>query len=270
MGRDVPALVPVLVSGGASPLVGLTAGALAGLIVDDLGLTSTVSFWGDPGPLVVGCAVAGALLWTTPARRLAGALAAALGVLWLLVVFTPLAGWLANGLVRRDPPAPADAVFVTASGIHPTGELTSIAMARLMHGIELVAERQAPALVLSDLKSPSPSYAGAAKSLMEHLGVASELQTVGPNENTRDEALSLARICRERGWKRVIVVTSPYHSRRACAAVEHEGISVACSPSVETTFDLNGLVRSYERRRAFSKTVQERIGLLVPAARNGD
>jgi uncharacterized SAM-binding protein YcdF (DUF218 family) len=68
----------------------------------------------------------------------------------------------------------------------------------------------------------------------------------------------------------VIVVTSPYHSRRACAAVEHEGISVACSPSVETTFDLNGLVRSYERRRAFSKTVQERIGLLVPAARNGD
>jgi uncharacterized SAM-binding protein YcdF (DUF218 family) len=248
----------------ASPLVGLTAGALAGLIVDDLGLTSTVSFWGDPGPLVVGCAVAGALLWTTPARRLAGTLAAALSILWLLVAFTPLAGWLANGLVRRDPPAPtpADAVFVTASSIHTTGELTSVAMSRLVHGIELVAERQAPALVLSDLKSPLPSYAGAAKSLMEHLGIASEIQTVGPNENTRDEALSLARTCRERGWKRVIVVTSPYHSRRACAAVEREGLSVVCSPSVETAFDLNGLVRSDERRRAFSKAVHERIGLL--------
>jgi uncharacterized SAM-binding protein YcdF (DUF218 family) len=86
---------------------------------------------------------------------------------------------------------------------------------------------------------------------------------VGPNENTRDEALSLARICRERGWKRVIVVTSPYHSRRACAAVEHEGIPVVCSPSVETAFDLNGLVRSDERRRAFSKAAHERIGLLV-------
>ena len=95
-----------------SPLVGLTAGALAGLIVDDLGLTSTVPFWGDPGPLVVGCALVGALLWTTRARRLVGPAVAALGVLWLLVGFTPLATWLASGLVRRDPPAAADVVFV--------------------------------------------------------------------------------------------------------------------------------------------------------------
>ena len=247
----------------ASSLVGLTAGALAGLIVDDLGLTSTVSFWGDPGPLIAGCALGVTLLWTTRARRLVGALVAALAVLWLLVAFTPLTGWLAQGLVRRDFPAPADAVFVNASGIHPTGELTSPAMSRLVHGIELVAERQAPALVLSDLKAPYPSYALAAKALMENLGIAGELHTVGGNANTRDEVLSLARLCRERGWKRVIVVTSPYHSRRACAAVEHEGISVMCSPSVETAFDLNGLVRSDERRRAFSKAVHERIGLLV-------
>ena len=247
----------------ASPLFGLTAGALAGLIVDDLGLTSTVSFWGDPGPLVAGCAFGGALLWTTPARRLVGAITAALGVLWLLVAFTPLTGWLANGLVRRDPPAPADAVFVNASSIHPTGELTSTAMSRLVHGLELVAEHRAAVLVLSDLKSPHPSYTGAAKPLLEHFGIATELLTAGPNENTRDEALSLARICRDRGWKRVIVATSPYHSRRACAAVEHEGLSVVCSPSVETTYDLKGLGRSDDRRRAFSAAIHERIGLWV-------
>lgn len=244
-----------------SPIVGLTAGALAGLIVDDLGLASTVSFWGDPGPLVVVSAVGGALLWTTPLRRLAGTAAAALGVLWLLVAFTPLAGSLANGLVRRDAPAPADAVFVTASSIHPNGDLTSIAMSRLVHGIELVAEHQAPALVLSDLKSPFPSYAGPARALLGRLGIAGELLTAGPNENTRDEALSLARICRERGWKRVIVVTSPYHSRRACAAAEHEGPSVVCSPSMETNYDWHGLARSDERRRAFSGAIHERIGI---------
>jgi len=250
-----------------SPLVGLTAGALAGVIVDDLGLTSTVSFWGDPGPLVAGCALGGALLWRTPGRWLVSAMTAALGVLWLLVAFTPLAGWLAHDLVRRDPPAPADVVFVTASSIHANGELTSIAMSRLLHGLELVAEHQAPALVLSDLKGPYPSYTGAAKPLLERFGIVTELLTAGPNENTRDEALSLARICRERGWQRVIVVTSPYHSRRACGAVEHEGLSVVCSPSIETNYNLKGLDRSDARRRAFSAAIHERIGLWLYAWR---
>jgi uncharacterized SAM-binding protein YcdF (DUF218 family) len=244
-----------------SLLVGLTAGALGGLIVDDLGLTSTVSFWGDAGPLVVACALCGALLWTTSARRYVGVTVAALGVLWLLVVFTPFVDWLSRGLVRRDPPAPADAVFVTASSIHPNGELTAAALSRLVHGIELVAERQAPALVLSDLERPYPSYSGAAKALLEHFGVTAELTTTGPNTNTRDEALSLARASQARGWKRVIVVTSPYHSRRACGAVEREGFSVICSPSVETRYDVNGLSRSDERRLAFSAAIHERIGL---------
>ena len=71
----------------------------------------------------------------------------------------------------------------------------------------------------------------------------------------------LARVCRNRGWKRVIVVTSPYHSRRACAALEHEGLSMVCSPSVETNYDLKGLDRSDERRRAFTAALHESIGL---------
>jgi len=246
-----------------SPLVGLTAGALGGLLIEDLGLHSLISFWGDMGPVVVVCALACALLWTTRLRRLTGLGVAALGVLWLLVAFTPLTSWLAEGLVRRDPPSAADAVFVHASSIYPTGELSSTAMSRILHGVELVAEHQAPALVLSDLKRPYPSYAGATKSLLENLGITAEVDTVGGNLNTRDEALSLARLCNERGWKRVIVVTSPYHTRRACAAVEHEGLSVVCSPSAETNFDIKGLTRSDGRRRAFSAALHERIGLLL-------
>jgi uncharacterized SAM-binding protein YcdF (DUF218 family) len=251
----------------SSPLVGLTAGALAALIIEDLGLTSTVSFWGDPGPLIVGCALLAALLWTTRLKRLAALAVVALGILWLLVAFTPLTAWLAEGLARRDPPAAADAVFVNASSIHPTGELTGTAMSRLLHGVELVAERQAPVLVLSDLKKPYPPYSGAAKALMENLGIVRELETVGESVNTRDEAVSLARLCRERGWKRVIVVTSPYHSRRACSAVEREGLSVVCSPSVETGYDVKGLARSDDRRVAFSAAIHERIGLWLYALR---
>jgi uncharacterized SAM-binding protein YcdF (DUF218 family) len=232
-------------------------------MIDDLGLSSVVSYWGDMGPVVVVCAVAGALLWTTPLRRLTGLAVAALGILWFLVAFTPLTSWLADGLVRRDPPSTADAVFVHASSIYPTGELSSTAMSRVLHGVELVAQHQAPALVLSDLKSPYPSYAGATKAMMENLGIAAEVETVGGSENTRGEALALARLCNERGWKRVLVVTSPYHTRRACAVVEHEGLSVVCSPSAETNFDIARLGRTDGRRRAFSAALHERIGLFV-------
>jgi len=249
--------------GRSSPLIGLAVGALAGLTIEDLGLVSVASFWGDPGPLVVVCALACALLWTTRLRRLTGLTVAALGVLWLLVAFTPLASWLADGLVRRDPPSAADAVFVHASNIYPTGELSSTAVSRVLHGVELVAEHQAPVLLLSDLKGPYPSYVGATKALLENLGIAAEVQPVGKNLNTHEEALSLARLCNERGWKRVLVVTSPYHTRRACAAVEHEGLSVVCSPSAENNFDIKGLARTDGRRRAFAAALHERIGLFV-------
>jgi len=249
--------------GRASPWVGLTAGALAGLLIEDLGLHTVVSYWGDTGPVVLVCALVCALLWTTRLRRLTGLAVAAFAILWLLVAFTPLTRWLAEGLERRDPPSAADAVFVHASSIYPTGELSSTAMSRILHGVELVAEHQAPVLVLSDLKTPYPSYASAAKAMLENLGITAELQSVGGNANTRDEALSLARLCHERGWKRVLVVTSPYHTRRACAAVEHEGLSVVCSPSAETSFDIKGLARTDGRRRAFSAALHERIGLLM-------
>jgi uncharacterized SAM-binding protein YcdF (DUF218 family) len=188
----------------------------------------------------------------------------ALGVLWLVAAFTPLAGFLATGLIRRDSPSRADAVFVAASSIQQNGELTVTSMSRLVHGIELVAGHQAPALVLSDLTAPYPSYSDAANRLLDHFGVTTELLAInGPNENTHDEAVSLARTCRDRGWKRVIVVTSPYHSLRACAAIEHEGLSVVCSPSAETRYDVRDVYRSDERRRAFSNALHERIGLLV-------
>ena len=117
--------------------------------------------------------------------------------------------------------------------------------------------------MLSDLPLPHPSYAGAASSLRDHFGIDRETITVNSTENTHSEALALARLCRERDWKRVIDVTSPYHSRRACSAVEREGIEVICSPSVETRFDVENLERSEERRIAFSYAIHERIGLWV-------
>jgi uncharacterized SAM-binding protein YcdF (DUF218 family) len=80
---------------------------------------------------------------------------------------------------------------------------------------------------------------------------------------THDEAVALARLCRERGWRRVLAVTSPTHTRRAASTLEKAGLEVISVPSIETDFDLERLVWPKDRRRAFPKIAHERIGLLV-------
>jgi uncharacterized SAM-binding protein YcdF (DUF218 family) len=110
-------------------------------------------------------------------------------------------------------------------------------------------------------------YAVPARELMQHFGVTAELLTVGPVDNTRDEAREVGRLCREHGWRRLLLVTSPLHSRRASASFEREGLEVISSPCVETRYDVERLDTSGERLMAFGSVMHERIGLWVYARR---
>ena len=242
--------------------VGLTAGALAGLIAVDLNLPSLVSYFGDRTYLVPAIAVVGALLWLTPLRPLVGAAVVLLVLLWLVVAFTPLVPWLAEGLVRRDPVQDADAVFVFSSRVQEDGDPTSDAMSRLLKGVELVAEGRAPRLLVSEVPPPAGAYAPLARAWLDVFAHRGEVVSVGRIVNTRQEALAVGRLCRERGWTRVLAVTSPTHTRRAAAALESEGLTVLAVPSIETRFDLEGLHWPGERRDAFAAVAHERLGLL--------
>jgi uncharacterized SAM-binding protein YcdF (DUF218 family) len=242
--------------------VGLTAGSLAGLVVADLNLPSLVSYFGDRTYLVPPIALLGALLWLTPLRRLAGATVAFLVVLWLVVAFTPLTPWLAQGLVRRDPVQPADAVFVFASRVQEDGDPTTDAMSRLLKGVQLVGEGRAPRLLVSEVPPPSGPYAPLARAWLDAFARRGEVVSVGRIRNTREEAAAVARLCRERGWTRVLAVTSPTHTRRAAAALEKQGLVVIAVPSIETRFDLEDLRWPGDRREAFAAIAHERIGLV--------
>lgn len=239
------------------------AGALAGFLVVDLNLPSLVSFFGDRTYLVPALAVLGALVWLTPLRRLAGVVAALLGLLWLAVAFTPLTSGLAAGLVRRDRVEAADAVYVFASRVQPDGDPTSDAMSRLLKGVELVAAGDAPRIVVSEVAPPAGAYAPLARAWVAAFDARGEVVSIGRIRNTHDEAVAVARLFRERGWTRVLAVTSPTHTRRAAATLEKEGLRVFAVPSVETRFDLEGLDQPGDRREAFAAIAHERVGLFV-------
>ncbi len=240
----------------------MAVGAVLGLIAIDLDLPSLVSFWGDNSALALICAAVGAIGWLTPLRRAFAALVVLAAALWLAVAFTPLTGLLADGLVRRDEPRAADAAFVFGSRIQSDGDPTSEAMSRLLMGLQLVAQGRASRLIVSEQRH-SRLYEPVARAWAHDFALRAEILAVGPIHDTHDEAVAVARLCRERGWKRVLAVTSPVHTRRAAAALEKAGLEVIAVPSVETRYDLETLDHAADRRRGFGSILHERIGLLV-------
>jgi len=244
---------------------GAALGFLLGLVAKELDFATLLSFWGDRSLIVLSSTAMGALLGLARFERLLAGGAVASVSLWILVAFTPLTQWMGEALVRRDPLQKADAVFVLASGMQADGELSTVAMSRLLGGMKLLGDEWAPRLILSELPLPYPRYRDAASELMDSLGLAHEVLVVGPVLNTHDEAVAVSELVRDLGFERLLVVTSPSHSLRASLALEAEGVKVISVPSVETMFDyenLGGVALGDDRVRAFSAFLHEQAGLL--------
>jgi uncharacterized SAM-binding protein YcdF (DUF218 family) len=245
---------------------GLALGALAGLLVRDLDLPALVSYDGQREPLVVTAAVAGALAAAAGFRRLVALATLGLAALWCLVAFSPVSSWLSRGLTRSEIVEPADAVFVSLSGLRPGAQRFGEVRNRLLYGVDLVARGKAPRLVLAE--TTGIDGAGVARQLMDAAGVSAEhLVLAGRAENTREEALLVGKLARDRGFKLVLLVTSPIHSRRASAALETEGATIVSTPSAETRFDLETLGTWGDRLAAFGSVMHERLGLWMYARR---
>lgn len=244
-----------------SRLGGAALGAVVALLAADLGLYGALSYWDDSAPFVVALAVLGALAAPTRVRGAFVAAATGLGVLWLAVAFTPLSLALTGGLVRRDAPRSADAVVVLSSNLQDDGDPTPVELQRLTRAIELVAQGYARRLVVTELQPPAPPHAPRAAAACTRLGVACDVVSAGLARNTHDEAVIAAELFRARGWRTLLLVTSPTHSRRAAATFEARGLEVVSVPCVETKYDLESLSRPRERLDAFGSALHERLGL---------
>lgn len=266
-GESVPPLPPrrALWPSWSEVVSGATVGTLAGLLVRDLDLPALVSYDGQREPLILAACVLGAFVATTRLRWLLGLTTFGLALLWVVVVFSPLSAWLSRGLSRTEMVEPADAVFVSLSSLRPGAHRAAEVRNRLVYGVDLVARGKAPRLVI--LETTGIEGVAVARQLMEYTGVNAELVVGGRAENTREEALVVGKLVRERGFKLILLVTSPIHSRRASAALEKEGAKIVSSPSAETRFDLETLDTWGDRLAAFGSVMHERLGLWVYARR---
>lgn len=196
-----------------------------------LGLATALNF---DRPLAIPMAIAiGALLGRWLLRPIAWTALVLCGLV-AIGLWTNIVPSLAAPFVRNDPVnlANVDAVFVFSSSVNSRGLVNGEGIDRLLTGISLRAKRPELPLIVSVVKSTTRGPG--ISSLADQQATIAMVPASGPVEiidsvySTRDEAVRLSRRAFLARWKRVAVVTSPMHTRRACATVESLGLAVTC------------------------------------------
>jgi uncharacterized SAM-binding protein YcdF (DUF218 family) len=214
------------------------------------------------------CAVVGALLGWFGWRHVTMGALIGLTLALVVIAFTPIIERPAKSLVRNDPlPAHADAVMVLSSGVNDDGTISHTAMDQLIKGLELVNRGVAPSLVVTREAYIINGRLVTSQRDQERIvsmtaGGVSQLINAGVTHSTHDEAMRALALMRARNWKRIVLVTSPLHTRRACATFEKAGVVVSCAPSNTRAFALGALGSPMDRVTAFQVWLYELAGTL--------
>ncbi|WP_299432440.1 YdcF family protein [uncultured Meiothermus sp.] len=209
------------------------------------------------------------LLVLTFRALLAGSAVCAL--LIAAVLFTPLMSGLVQRLVVDEFPQQADVIVVLGGGMHcGAGQLEASSLARLEKGLELWQAGFAPRITLSDTvgeiygDANCPSLGVVAQQRVKALygDGGPEVVLLPQMRTTRTEALAVAGLVGERGWGRVLLVTTPTHSRRSAGTFRNLGVEVVSVVSTEPRFDM-AFTKPADRLRALTPVTREYLGLLT-------
>lgn len=202
----------------------------------------------------------------TPRARRGLRWMAVLAALTIAVILghAPVFRWLGEALVVQDALTGADAIVVIAGGI-PSREVAAAALYR---------QGLAPRVVVSNHHTPSRvkelirmgirahDFQGESRLVLERHGVppAALVLLPEPVQITETELQRVGLVAQGQGWRRVILVTSPHHSRRVRlvwgrqAPAGIEGL-VALAP--EDGFEVGW----WRKRREAEAVLHEYLGL---------
>ncbi|MFN3814309.1 MAG: YdcF family protein [Aquificaceae bacterium] len=124
----------------------------------------------------------------------------------------------------------ADVIVVLGGGSYGSGVLKEDSMKRLLTGTLLHKETGLP-IILSGGANLLPD-ADIMKSFLLSLGVdRKSIITEVESRDTKENSLFVKKICEERGYRRIVLVTSAYHMPRAVLSFKKEGMDVIPYPT---------------------------------------
>lgn len=169
---------------------------------------------------------------------------------WLILTAltcTPLASLLIASLENTHPRVslsdlPATDVIVCLGGgaepspSEPSGVHLKSAADRLTTAMALLAQQKAPLLVLggggyADKQGGRLSEADRVADMLRSLtNTTQPILSLGICADTRDEAVKVAALAQEKGWKQILLVTSASHMPRAAGTFQKAGLSIVAVP----------------------------------------
>lgn len=178
------------------------------------------------------------------------------------VYFTPVSGWMAEGL--RVPPLEqkADVIVVLGGGVHRNGVLTSYALERTVHGITLYHRRMADRIVFAGGNPMRYTVGPESKSmgkLAADLNVpAGAVFTEEESKTTHENATLVKKLLGDSFNGKILLVTSQTHMKRAAGAFRVEGMEVYPAP---TPWKEQYLM-NWDRLKLFNACVHEYLGIV--------
>jgi len=241
-------------------ITGAILGALCAVVAHVLGVQQLLR---RPDlALYLPAACLGAILGVTRLRPLLWIGAGILALLCVLVGYTPLVTKISAPLIRRDIlPPHVDAIAVLSMGFTPDGLMRSETLDRYLTGLTLARKRLASGMMVSrerrawDGQVLSDSADQDAIASLAADGI--QITFVDSVYTTRTEALRMKSIAQSNGWQTIAVVTSPLHTRRACATFEAVGFRVVCVPAAVRNSGLHPASSAQQRLHSFQAWLYE-------------
>jgi uncharacterized SAM-binding protein YcdF (DUF218 family) len=211
-------------------IIGAIVGTLCAVVANVLGVQQLLR---RPDlVLYIPAALVGAVLWNTRLRPILLIAGGILALICIAVAYTPLVSAVGRPLIRRDRiPARVDAIAVLSAGFTPDGMMRRETLERLLSGIMLARRGLAPVMLVSMERANRGSDSADLQSVTSLIGDGTRTILVDSVTTTRTEALRMKTIAQANGWQTLAVVTSPLHTRRACATFEAVGFRVVCVPA---------------------------------------
>ena len=189
--------------------------------------------------------------------RRRGALLVTVGLVILFLTAGNIAQVLMFPIRYSETPKKADVIIVLGGGLKKDGSVGPVVANRIRGGIALEHAGYANALLFSGGPVKSKKFIESVQ--MAAYAQSSEYDGTFVEEkqstNTRSNAELTKILMTEHGWNTALLVTSPYHERRACETFRAVNVNVTCTPANsslgpalniwERILLLKGVIREY-------------------------
>ena len=173
------------------------------------------------------------------ARRRSVRLSVVLGAAYLLLFQSPLLWIVAEPLQVAAPPAAADAIVVFAGGVGESGKAGGGYQERVKQAVDLYRAGHAPRIVFSS----GYTFIFQEALIMQELALGQGIPPAAilletQATNTHENVTHVAAILEQRGWRSILLVSSPYHMRRALLTWRRAApqVRVVPAPVAESRF----------------------------------